>query len=246
MNLTNSDSTRVRAFIFDLDGTLVETERLKANAYAVILGRLTGANAPDRRAIELYERNVGATDEMICRKILDEFGIESNLPGTDSEPWRVLHEIRMVEYRANFGTVENLLTDSYAHNISLLKSAKARGYRVAVATSSFTDEAERVLGILGVREYLDVVVGRDQISKPKPDPEIYLETLKRLGSTADEAIVVEDSPTGVKAANSAGTRWICVSTPFSRSAIDASSWIDQNWVIHNPDKLGEVVNRRSQ
>lgn len=246
MKLTKSDSSRVRAFIFDLDGTLVETERLKAKAYAVILGRLTGANAPDRRAIELYERNVGATDEMICRKILYEFGIENALPTSDSEPWRVLHEIRMDEYRENFGTAENLLADSYANNISLLKSAKAQGHRVAVATSSFTDEAERVLGILGVPEYLDVVVGRDQISKPKPDPEIYLETLKRLDCAANEAIVIEDSPTGVKAADAAGTRWICVSTPFSRPSIDGSSWIDRNWVVHNPDKLGEVVNRRSQ
>ncbi|MGB1749751.1 MAG: HAD hydrolase-like protein, partial [Dehalococcoidia bacterium] len=134
MKLTKSDSSRVRAFIFDLDGTLVETERLKAKAYAVILGRLTGANAPDRRAIELYERNVGATDEMICRKILYEFGIENALPTSDSEPWRVLHEIRMDEYRENLGTAENLLADSYANNISLLKSAKAQGYRVAVAT----------------------------------------------------------------------------------------------------------------
>jgi len=47
--------SRISAFIFDLDGTLVETERLKAKSYATVLGRLTGAIPPDHRAIELYE-----------------------------------------------------------------------------------------------------------------------------------------------------------------------------------------------
>jgi beta-phosphoglucomutase-like phosphatase (HAD superfamily) len=53
----------VSAFIFYLDGTLVETERLKALPYAEVVGRLTGPNTPDGRAAELHERIVGSTDD---------------------------------------------------------------------------------------------------------------------------------------------------------------------------------------
>ena len=67
------------AFIFYLDGTLVETERLKVLPYAEVVGRLTGPNTLDGRAVELYERIVGSTVEIVCRQMIDEFNLASAL-----------------------------------------------------------------------------------------------------------------------------------------------------------------------
>ncbi|MBO04221.1 MAG: hypothetical protein CL731_04295, partial [Chloroflexi bacterium] len=54
----------------------------------------------------------------------------------------------------------------------------------------------------------------------------------------------EDSPIGSKAAMASGASWICVSTPFSRSAIESTNWLDPMWVVHDPVKLNQTVNRR--
>ena len=235
---------RISAFIFDLDGTLVETERLKAKSYATVLGRLTGANTPDHRAIELYERIVGSTDEMVSRRMIEEFGLADSFEPIDGELWKHLHQIRMDEYRATDGAPEQLLKSVYQHNIDLLRGQKRNGRTVSVATSSFSDEAKRVLDALGVRVLLDDIVGREMVPNPKPDPDIYLLAMERLGVAPEEVVIIEDSPIGTKAAMAAGASWICVSTPFSRAAIEASSWLDPQWVVHDTSKLNQTVNRR--
>ena len=205
------------AFIFYLDGTLVETERLKALPYTEVLGRLTGPNTPDGRAAELYERIVGSTVEIMCRQMIDEFNLASALgssdlaDGADSEHWKELHRLRMDEYRENHGALGRLQANAYQHNVDLLRHQKSIGRAVSVATSSFTDEARRVLDVLGLRVLLDDVV------------------------------IIEDSPIGTRAAMASGAAWICVSTAFSRPAIEAAPWIDQRWTVHDPAKLGETV-----
>ena len=241
----HSDSKgRVSAFIFDLDGTLVETERLKALSYAEVVGRLTGANTPDSRAVELYERIVGSTDEMVCRQMIDEFDLAGSLEPVDGKPWKDLHRLRLEEYRKNHGAPGQLEANVYQHNIDLLRHQKSVGRTVSVATSSFTDEARRVLDVLGLRVLLDDVVGRDLIDNPKPDPEIYLLAMDRLGISPSEVVIIEDSPIGTRAAMASGAAWICVSTAFSRAAIEAAPWIEPEWTVHDPAKLNETVTRR--
>ncbi len=246
MSDTTAGEARVCAFIFDLDGTLVETERLKALSYAVVIGDLTGANDPDTRAVELYERIVGSTDEMVCRRMIEEFDLAEPLgsPNSEEELWEVLHQLRMSEYRENHGSATHILANVYQHNVDLLRHQKSLGRAVAIATSSFTEEAERVLDVLGLSELLDCIVGRDAITKPKPDPEIYLHTMARLGVNPGEVVIIEDSPVGTRAAIASGAAWICVSTAFSRKAVEASSWIDERWTVNDPDKLNETVARR--
>jgi len=236
--------SRISAFIFDLDGTLVETERLKALSYAKVVGDLTGATTPDHRAVELYERIIGSTDEMVCRQMIEEFGISETLEPVDGELWKHLHQIRMDEYRINDGAPPQLQANVYQHNVDLLRYQKSIGRKVSVATSSFSDEAKRVLDALWIRVLLDDVVGRDSVKNPKPDPEIYLLAMSRLGVSPEEVIIIEDSPIGTEAAMASGAAWICVSTPFSSQAVETTSWLDPEWVVHDPAKLSETVKRR--
>ena len=82
----------------------------------------------------------------------------------------------------------------------MVRDQRAAGRIVAVATSSFTEEARRVLNAIGVLDLLQVVVGRDQVSHPKPHPEIYLKTAEALNVTPSECIVIEDSPLSARSA----------------------------------------------
>ena len=213
----------IRAFIFDLDGTLVETELLKAKAYAAVSQDLLGLSAPDDRAIDVYRRIVGATDETAARAMVKELGLSSKLPGDPDAQWRELSRLQTERYRSEFATDDGLRSVAYRHSIELLKTQAASGMLVALATSSFTEQAGRVTEVLGIRPELDALVGRDQVTNGKPDPEIYLKTAETLGVGPDEVVVVEDSATGLEAAVRAEMRCIAIDSAFSGDGLRAQT-----------------------
>jgi HAD superfamily hydrolase (TIGR01509 family) len=236
----------IRAFIFDLDGTLVETELLKAQAYAAVSQDLLGLSDPDERAIEIYRRIVGATDETAARAMTDELGLSDALQDKvkDSEdPWQALNRLQAQRYQSEFATGDRLRSVAYQHAIDLLKEQKAAGRAVAVATSSVTDAADRVATELGIRRLLDALVGRDQVTNGKPHPEIYLKTAETLGVSADEVVVIEDSATGLEAAVRADMRCIAIASAFSADGLRAQSLLDQSSCVYLPDDLPAVVQR---
>ena len=93
----------------------------------------------------------------------------------------------------------------------LILELKGRGVRLAVASSSPSSRVPKVLSAMGLLEHFDAYVTGDEISRPKPDPEIFLLTAKRLGVSPSECVVFEDSQPGVEGAVAAGMR--CVAVP---------------------------------
>jgi HAD superfamily hydrolase (TIGR01509 family) len=93
----------------------------------------------------------------------------------------------------------------------LLREARHLGLRRAVASSSSCGWVEGWLARHGVRELLDVVVARDDVSQVKPDPELFLLAARRIGVDAARCVAFEDSPNGMRAALAAGMR--CVGVP---------------------------------
>ncbi|MCH8816569.1 MAG: HAD family phosphatase [Chloroflexi bacterium] len=234
----------IRAFIFDLDGTLVETELLKARAYAAVSQELLGFDGPDERAIDLYRRIVGATDETAARAMADELGLAGKLPHGDEEPWRTLQRLQSDRYRSEFATGNGLRAAAYPHTLELLRQQAASGMAVAVATSSFTAQARRVTSELGIERLLNALVGRDQVTRGKPDPEIYLKTAAILGVAPRKTVVIEDSAIGLEAAVRAGMRCIAVASAFSADGLREQSLLDQEWCVYEPADLAAVVERR--
>ena len=85
----------IRAIMFDLDGTLVQSEKLKALSYAMAVQRIRELPEPDPRAIEAYREIVGASRDVASRHIMDSLGLEPDLGPLmaqhgASEPWEVL------------------------------------------------------------------------------------------------------------------------------------------------------------
>ena len=234
----------IRAFIFDLDGTLVETEMLKAQAYAAVSQDLLGLDGPDERAIDLYRGIVGATDETAARAMVDGLGLASKLLHAEGEPWQALRLLQSERYRAEFATGDGLRSAAYPRTIDLLRQQAASGMIVAVATSSFTAQARRVTVELGIEQLLDALVGRDQVTHGKPDPEIYLKTAGILGVAAREAVVIEDSAIGLESAVRAGMRCIAVASAFSADGLRQQSLLDQEWCVYEPADLAGIVERR--
>ncbi|NQW18260.1 MAG: HAD family phosphatase [Chloroflexi bacterium] len=234
----NADS-RIKAVIFDMDGTLADTERLKAMAYADCLAELLGLDGPDPRVLPLYTRYVGNTDRALCEAMVDRFGLAESLAKHVQrlgvrEAWEALHQIRLEYYRDTYGQPNVIAENQITHNVELLKHFKSTGRTVAVATSSMTDEASRVLKAIGVFDLLETLVGRDQVTNAKPHPEIYLHTAELLQRAPEACLVIEDSPLGAASATAANMPCLVVPNAFTEKVLRERDPVANQWVIQDP------------
>jgi beta-phosphoglucomutase-like phosphatase (HAD superfamily) len=100
---------------------------------------------------------------------------------------------------------------------ALLGDARDLGLARAVASSSSCGWVEGWLVRHGIREMLEVVVARDDVTNVKPDPELFLLAARRLGVAPAACVVFEDSPNGMRAALAAGMRCVAVPNRLTRS-----------------------------
>ncbi len=236
----------IRAIVFDLDGVVVQSEKLKAQAYAMAVQRLLGLPEPDPRAIEAYRTIVGASREVAAQVVIDELDLEPDLRPLQeeygkSEPWEVLTEIRIAIYNEMVADPQVLRDNQWPHTVSLLRLAKETGCRTGLATSSLRDMTLQALRALDLERSLDLVLTREDVQKPKPDPEMYLLAAERFELPPEELLVVEDSPNGVRAAVAAGTNVIAFATPFTTKSLHETKVVDHGRILHEPDELLEIA-----
>ena len=239
----------IRAIIFDLDGTLVQSEKLKALSYAMAVQRLRGLAEPDPRAVEAYREIVGASREVASSHVMDSLGLEAELRAlmaeyNASQPSEVLTAIRKAIYDDMVADSQVLRDNQWPHTVGLLRVAREAYCSTALATMSHRAEALHVLRALELEGYLDLVLAREDVKNPKPDPEIYLLAAHKLNAPPAECLVIEDSATGVQAALSAGMNVIGLATPFTRDGLHKLDVLEHRWVVHDLDTLLDVVQRR--
>ena len=239
----------INAIMFDLDGTLVQSEKLKALSYAIAVQRLRGLPEPDQRAIEAYREIVGSAREVASRHVMDSLDLETELGALTadhgvSQPWEVLTAIRTEIYDDMVADPQVLRDNQWPHTIGLLRVAHESACRTALATMSNRDEAMHVLRSLDLEQYLDEILAREDVEQPKPDPEIYLLAAQRLEVRPDDCLVLEDSPNGVRAAVAAGMNVIAVATPFTIAGLHKSQVLEHAWVVHEAEQLLDMVRDR--
>ena len=239
----------IRAMAFDLDGTLVQTEKLKALSYAIAVQQLRGLPEPDARAIEAYREIVGAARDVASKHIMTKLGLEAELSRQMvehgvSEPWEVLTALRVSIYTEMVADPQVIRDNQWPHAVELLRTARDNACRTALATMSARKEALHVLQALDLEGSLDLVLTREDVREPKPDPEIYLLASKKLGVPPEEFLTLEDSSNGVRAAVEAGMNVIAVATPFTIAGLHSSEVLDHAWVVHDHDQLLDTVRRR--
>lgn len=181
------------ALIFDMDGTLVDSGQLHEFAWSSMLDKY---GIPiDRR---LMRSLAGVPTKGTIEILLDTFAMAApaSLDEMNSFKEQLVHD--------------NL--HNYVRPTALLDVAQ-RYYGIkpmAVGTGAYTREAETVLKICGLDKYISVVVGADQVEKPKPAPDTFLRCATLLGVDPTKCVVFEDSALGLQAAASAGMAGIDV------------------------------------
>ncbi len=239
----------IQAIIFDLDGTLVQSEKLKALSYAIAVQKIRGLSEPEPDAIEAYREIVGAARDVASRHVLDSLGLESELRPlmvqyAAKEPWEVLAAMRIEIYNEMVADPQVIRDNQWPHTIGLLRVAREYACQTALATMSYRKEALHVLRSLDIEGDLDEVLTREDVQNPKPHPEIYLLAAQKLGVQPQDCLVLEDSPNGVRAAAGAGMNVIAVATPFTIASLHSSQVLEHAWMVHDPDGLIDVVTER--
>jgi putative hydrolase of the HAD superfamily len=213
----------IRAIIFDFDGTIVDTETPWYDAFREVF-KEEGAELP----MDVWGLVVGSVDDPLYAHLEKVTGRPVDIPSIRKRAGGH-HVARMEEHAELRPGVEDYL-----------KTAQALGLRIGLASSSKRDWVVRFLKQFDLLHYFETIRTAEDVAKVKPDPELYMRALEDLGVAGSEAMALEDSPNGTRAAVEAGIN--CVIVPndttrgltFDRYAIRLDSLTDM--------KLEEVLN----
>lgn len=238
----------IEAFLFDLDGTLVQTERLKAISYARAALNLAPDRVREEDVMEAFKNVVGKSRHDVATYLLDAFDLRAAVQqqmhvSSETSILDAFIRLRLDYYHRMIADPMVIQKSLWLHNIEQLYNGIADGYQTALATMSHREQASRVLDILNLTICFDFIATRDDVEKGKPDPEIYHLVASSLEVEPEQCLVFEDSVSGVTAALAAGMHVIAVSTPFTRDKLDQANLLPSEQLVHDPRMLQDVVDR---
>ena len=181
-----------KAVIFDLDGTLIDSELFYLN---LLLEFLKGKGMV--LSFEEACKTVGAHNSPIWENVARAHG--GSISG------KALRQQYQDEFERKFRNRElDYSQMQFADVLPVLEKLRADGVRMAIASSSSDKIIRRVVEQQNWERFFPVLVSGDNFRKSKPDPEIYRYTMKQLGTAPEETLVVEDSTYGIEAGKAAG------------------------------------------
>ena len=234
------------AAIFDLDGTLVQTEELKALSYARAATELAPGVAREQDIIAAYNEMVGRSREDVAAALLTRFGLGPEAARRMGElgaatPLDAYLTLRLRIYEAMIADEGLIRKQEYPWSTSLLRESRRAGHPVGVATMSHRKHAVLVLERLGLTGEVDVLVTREDVRDAKPSPEIYELIGTLLGVPPRDCFVLEDSVPGVQSAIAAGMICVAITNDLTRDAMHAAKLLSPERVVDDPSQLGAVA-----
>ena len=236
----------IKAVIFDLDGTLVQTEKLKALSYARAAVELCPDDLSEDEVTEAFKDVVGLSRREVATELMERFGLEEQAKERMEvfgvrKPWQGYVQVRLDIYEKMLADPETISNNRWEDALQLLDVVNARSCKTGLATMSHNEQAYQVLEILELTDAFDFIATRDDVDESKPNPEIYHLVMNELGERPETTLVIEDSPAGVEAALNAGADVVAVSTPFTRKRLHELERLPKNRLVDDRERLLEVV-----
>jgi len=188
----------IKAIVFDMDGVLVDARDWHFEA-------LNKALALFGFEISRYDHLV-TYDGLPTRVKLEMLSVERHLP-------RALHEfISLLKQQYTEELFILYCRPIFQHEYTL-QLLKKEGFKLAMASNSVRSTVDLMLRRSELKKYFDITLSNEDVTSPKPSPEIYERVSKLLGVTPKEMVVVEDNVNGIKSASEAGAKVLQVTNP---------------------------------
>lgn len=188
------------AAIFDMDGLMVDTERLHHESFSAVLEQYGVRPVPNKQGIIHIS---GVSAETNWNYFKRQYGFEAD----NEELSKRKSEIHVAWLRKDVVAMPGLLP--------LLRTLHAHKIKISVASSSIREHIAIVIDKLRVAHYFDAIVSGEDVACGKPAPDIFLRAADQLGITPDECVVFEDASNGARAAAAAGMHVIAVPNVFT-------------------------------
>lgn len=188
----------IKAVLFDMDGVLIDAKEWH---YEALNRALALFGMPIER-----QAHLATFDGLPTRRKLEILSRSNGLPqglGTLIHNLKQSYTMELVHTRCR---------PVFAHQYALSR-LKRDGYKIAVCSNSIRDTIESMMQRSGLSDYIDLIVSNEDVTKAKPDPEMYVTTMERFGLLPDECLILEDNEYGLKAARDSGAYVLQVASP---------------------------------
>ncbi len=183
----------IKAFLFDLNGTMIEDMSYHINAWHNIFVSLGAPFTLQQSMAQCYGKN----EEILERIFPGRFSAEEKETiGDDKE----------ATYRQEYKPFLKLISGLH----EFLAEAKKQNIKMAIGSAAMTLNVDFVLDNLNIRHYFDAIISGDDVEKSKPDAETYLKCAEALHVEPTECLVFEDVPKGVESAANAGMKAVVI------------------------------------
>jgi HAD superfamily hydrolase (TIGR01509 family) len=209
----------IRGIIFDMDGVLVASETLTADAGCRMFAETYNIRVDPRE----FEPFMGTGEDRYIGGVAETRGIKLTMPRDKIRMYTIYGEIARGQLAPLPGVND------------FIAACRRRGLKLAVASSADMMKVEINLREIGVpaSTFDAVLTGGDAVHK-KPHPEVFLKAAARLGLAPTDCVVVEDAPSGVKAAKAAGGKCLGLTTSFDAATLRAAG---ADWIAPHLDEL---------
>ncbi len=193
---------RIKAAIFDLDGTLIDSLQVYSKVINTIFKQVGLPPVKKETIFDIMREGKSPWDSLLPRDIENKDELLKRCLAIDNEIWTGIYEKE---------------ADFFPKTGETLRGIKNAGMKIGIVTSGWeeNDEIKKLLIKRDVYFLIDVIITRDDVAKSKPAPDPILECIARLGLTPKECLYVGDSPSDIVAGNAAGVMTVGVLTGVS-------------------------------
>ena len=192
------------AFIFDIDGTIIDSMPYHQRSWDVFLGRHGAITVGE----DFFRRTAGRTGTEVMRELMGPLSDE-DAHALVREKESIYRELFAPEFREIAGFTE------------FARAAKGAGVRLACATAGDPDNIAFAVGGLRLPDFFDALVGAHDVARGKPDPDMFLLAAERLGVPPAQCLVFEDAPLGIEGARRAGMRAVAIASTVPADELGA-------------------------
>ena len=191
--------SKVKAFIFDFDGTLIDSVDAHIESWIIAIDKVLNIKF---RYEDVYPL-IGLSGLDIIKNLLGDLGLKH------------YSEIRRIKDRAYLRMIKEGVVEVLPGVTKLLKILKLRGYLIAIVSSTPNHILLHLSQYLGIDAFIDHYIGGDEVSRGKPNPDIFAKAIKDLGLEPHESVIVGDTSYDIRPAKELGAFSILVNRDVS-------------------------------